>query len=292
LAFQLIINIVVNAASICLVAISFSLIYSVSKFFHFAHAAVITFSAYTGFAIFNWLSFPLYISIPISIALAGLLGWLMNKAIYSPMRSKGTTPLILLLTSLGLYIVIQNIVSFVFGDDTKILRHMDIESSLDFIGANITVIQLTTICIAIIIMIALSIFVGKTKYGLRLRAVACDEDLARISGISIQKIHGMAFFWGSCLAGLSGLFAALDTGMTPTMGLPMLLMGVVVTIVGGAGSIRGIALASLLLAVCQQITAWKWGSQWQEMVAFLILIVFLLAKPEGLQGNKIRKASI
>lgn len=289
---QLFANIVFAASGIFLTAISFSLIFSVTRFFHFAHAAMITYAAYIGFALTVWIGLPLPFSLPIAVISAGVLGWTVDRAVYRPMRDKDATSLILLLASLGLYIMLQNGISVMFGDDTKMLAGWAVVPGFDILGAKVTCIQIATICSAGTVLAVMMILLSNTKIGLSLRAVASDCELAEVSGIDYDGALGWAFFFGSCLAGLSGLLTALDVGMNPTMGLAMLLMGVVATIVGGVGGVSGIAIASLFLAVCQHVAAWKLGFHWQDTMAFLVLIVFLLCKPEGVAGKRIRKAMV
>ena len=102
----------------------------------------------------------------------------------------------------------------------------------------------------------------------------------------------LTFIVGSSLAGVTGILYGLDYGITPTMGLNALMMGVIAVIIGGIRSISGIALGALLLAMAQQLGAWYLGSQWQDAIAFIILVIFLLFKPEGFFGNKLAKTIV
>jgi branched-chain amino acid transport system permease protein len=129
------------------------------------------------------------------------------------------------------------------------------------------------------------------KTGKAMRAVASDSGLSKLSGIKSDRIILISFAIGSALAGIAGILVALDVDMTPTMGMNMLLMGVVAMIIGGAGSIWGIVLGSLLLATAQNLAVWYISSQWMDAVAFAILLLFLLFKPEGFAGKKSRKTA-
>jgi len=197
-----------------------------------------------------------------------------------------------MIASLGLYICMQNFLSMVFGDSTRTIRIGVVKEGINVLGARITPIQIFTICVSVVLVIALSIFMKRTKIGKSMRAVANDPELASISGISSGRIILWAFAIGSGLAGLAGILVALDVDMTPTMGMNTLMMGVVVVIVGGVGSFPGIALAALLLGMAQHFGAWFIGSQWQDAIAFIILIVFLLFKPEGFLGKRVKAATV
>ena len=221
-----------------------------------------------------------------------MLGCLIELGVYRHLRKKKAGVLILLLASLGIYILLQNIISIVFGDETRSIRTSAVQEGLDFLGARITPIQIVTICVSIVSVIALSVFLKKSKIGKAMRAVANDPELANVSGINSNGVILWTFAIGSALAGLAGILVALDVDMTPTMGMSALMMGVVVVIIGGVNSIPGIALGALLLALAQQLGAWYIGSQWQDAIAFVILVLFLLFKPEGFFGKKVKSATV
>ena len=125
-----------------------------------------------------------------------------------------------------------------------------------------------------------------------MRAVANDPELASVSGIDSGKVILLTFALGSALAGVAGILVAFDVDMIPTMGMNALMMGVVAVIIGGVGSIPGIALGSLLLGMAQHLGVWFISSQWQDAIAFAILLIFLLFRPQGFLGKKIKKANI
>ena len=208
------------------------------------------------------------------------------------MRRDRASPLVLLLASLGLYVMLQNGISMAFGDDTKILLASSGTVGRSILGARLTDVQLVTICSAIAVFVGTTALLGRTRLGVAMRAVSDDPALADVAGIDSDRIVLWAFAVGSALAGLTGVLLALDVGMTPTMGLNVLVMGVVALIVGGIRSVSGIALGALLLGLAQHMGAWTMGSQWQDTVAFVILLAFLIVRPEGVLGKKVRKATV
>jgi len=289
---QFLVNGIIAGSIIVLIALGFALIFQTVRFFHFAHGVVFTAGAYFAFLFKIWLGCPLWIAILAGILLAGVLGCLMEVGIYRPLRKRDSSGLVLLLASLGIYIVLQNVVSMVFGDSTRTIRTGVVKEGINVLGARITPIQIVTVCVSVVLVIALSIFLKRTKIGKSMRAVANDPELASISGIASDRVILWAFAIGSALAGLAGILVALDVDMTPTMGMNALMMGVVAVIVGGVGSIPGIALAALLLGMARHFGAWYIGSQWQDAIAFIILIVFLLFKPEGFLGKRVKAATV
>jgi branched-chain amino acid transport system permease protein len=180
----------------------------------------------------------------------------------------------------------------IFGDETKSIRTWPVVEGINVFGARITLVQIIFIVASIALTLLVAGFLLLAKTGKAMRAVASDAEMAKISGINSDKIILISFAIGSALAGIAGILVSLDVDMTPTMGMNALLMGLVAMIIGGVGSIRGIVLGSLLLAFAQNFGVWYISSQWQDAIAFGILLIFLLFKPEGFMGKKIRKAEM
>lgn len=289
---QFLLNSIISGSIYTLIALGFSLIYSTTKFFHFAHGAVYTFGPYFAYLFTVILQIPLFISIPLAVVSSAIIGILTELLIYKPLRRKGTTPLILLLSSLGIYIVLQNIISMIFGDDTKTLRSGIVREGLEILGARITPIQITIIIVSMFLLIVCWALMKYTKIGTAMRAVASDPDLALVSGIDSDRVILFTFALGSALAGVAAILVSFDINMTPTMGMNALMMGVVAVIIGGVGSILGAALGGFLLAFAQNFGVWKISSQWQDAIAFIILLLFLLYRPYGIFGKKTRKVEV
>jgi len=289
---QIIANGIIAGAIYTLVALGFGLAYSTTRFFHFAHGIVFTAGAYFTFLFKVWLGLPLFFSIALAIALSTFLGCLMESSIYRPLRHKGASSLILLLASLGIYIVLQNVISAVFGDDAKTIRSGIVKEGLNLFGARITPIQILIICVSAVLVVVVALLLKKTKIGKAMRAVANDPELASVSGINSDRVILWTFAVGSALAGVAGILVALDVDMTPTIGMNALMMGVVAVIIGGVGSIPGVALGAILLGMAQHLGVWYISSKWQDAIAFVILAVFLLFRPEGFLGKKVKKATV
>ena len=153
---------------------------------------------------------------------------------------------------------------------------MKVKEGINILGARITPIQITIIAVSLLLVAFCFFLLKYTKIGQTMRAVANNPELASISGIDSDRVILSAFALGSALAGIAGILVALDVDMTPTMGMRALLMGVVAVIIGGVGSIPGVALGALLLGMAQHLGVWKISSQWQDAIAFIILVLFLL----------------
>lgn len=284
-------NIVIASCTILLVGLGFALIYRTTHFFHFAHAIVFTSCPYFTLALVKS-GVALAAAIPIAVVLSAALGCAMEIGVYRPLRRRGASPMILLLASLGLYVLLQNTISLIFGDDTKTLRTGVVKIGIDVLGARITPIQIATIVVSAVLVITVAVMLRTTKMGKAMRAVAADAELAKVSGIDSDRVILWTFAVASALAGVAGILVALDVDMTPTMGMNALMMGVVAVIIGGVGSIPGIVLGALLIGFAQNFGAYWLSSQWQDAIVFGVLLIFLLLRPQGFLGKRVKKASV
>jgi branched-chain amino acid transport system permease protein len=288
---QLAVNSLISASAYLLVGLGFFLVYRTARFFHFAHGAVFTIGAYSAYACKAWLCLPLSLAVPLGIAVSTILGCLMAFFVYLPLRRRGASPLVLLLSSLGMYAILENAVSSLLGVSTRSIRPGEVAEGINVLSARITSPQIITICTALILVIALAVFLRKTMLGKAMWAVANDAELARVSGIDSDRVLLSAFGIGSALAGVAGILVALDVDMTPTMGMNALMMGVVAVIIGGVDRIAGVALGALLIGLAQHFGVWRISSQWQNAIAFVILLAFLLFRPQGFLGKRAKKAT-
>lgn len=288
---QLLVNGLVAGSTYALMAVSFGLIYGTTRFFHFAHGAVYAIAAYAAYFAVVALRLPLTLAAALAIVFAAGVGVLSEVSVYKPLRRRGAGPASLLLASLGLFIVLQNVISLLFGDDTKALQTKP-SGSVAFAGALITPIQIVIVATSLVACIAVWSALRFTSIGRAARAVADDAELCKIVGISVEQTVAIAFAAGSAIAGLAAILASLDTDLRPSMGFNALLMGVVAAIVGGIGSIPGALMGGLLLGMAQHLGVWKLSTEWQDAIAFCVLILFLVFRPQGFFGLPLRRTAV
>lgn len=289
---QIIVNIILTMMIYLLIAYSFSIIYATTKFFHIAHAITITMAAYFTYYFSKNLFVPLYLAMILSAIFSTFFGVLSHIFIYKPLREKNATSMVLLMVSLGLYIIFQNIISLICGDSTKSFRLEKIIAGHELWDASITNIQIITVLLVGIIISGGVYFHKYSKIGRNIRAVSSNSELSDILGINSNAIILWAFGIGSFLAAIAGILVACDTDMVPSMGFNLLLYGVVAMIIGGIGSVWGLVGGSFLLAAAQHISSYYIGSQWMDAIAYIILIIFLLCKPLGISGKRLKKIEI
>lgn len=289
---QTVLNILMSFSLFVLISQSFLLVYSTNRFFHISHAITLTFGAYITYFIGIQQGLPLWLAVTVSIVAGVLLMLAVNQWIYKPLQKRKPESWQMMIASLGLYVVLQNIVSIVWGDSTLSFRTWEVKQGHEFLGAYITDVQIVTIVASGVLLAASWLFLERTNIGQQIKAVSSNPELSTIFGISKNRAVVWSFVIGTGLAACAGILIAADTDMTPTMGFNWLLYAVVAMIIGGMGKMRYLLLGCLLLASAQHLAAYYLDSKWMNATAYIILIAFLYFRPYGFSGKRIKKAEI
>lgn len=279
---QLIANSIIAGSIYSLVALGFNLIYDTTKFFNLAHGAVAVAGGYVVLFLTTTAGLGLILGVLLGILIAGLLGYALDKIIYLPLRRRRATEMVLLVASLGAFTVLQAIIAIFFTSQFQTLTRDFNGASYQIGGAIMTHIQVIIFISGIVIMGGLALMLRTTLFGKAVRAVSDDEEVAKIVGIDTDKIISRVFFIGSAIAGLAGILIGFDTGLEPTMGMSLLLKGVIGSIIGGVGNIYGGVLGSFLLGFAENFGIWKISGEWKDAIAFAVLIIFLFVRPQGI----------
>ncbi|HEY4527030.1 MAG TPA: branched-chain amino acid ABC transporter permease [Candidatus Paceibacterota bacterium] len=282
-AVQILFNTFVAGAIYALVAIGFNLIYSTARFFDVGYAGIAIGAAYVVLYTYKTLQFPLVISIACGVIAAGGLGWVIEKTIYKPLRVRKASNTVLLVASIGVLTVLQSILALLFTSQFQTLSR-DIGSLhvLEFGGGAITETQVIIIVTAIILMCAVMYVLRYSLFGKAIRAIADDEEVARIVGIPSERLIGFVFFLGSAIGGVAGIASGFDSGVHPTSGLTLVLEGIIAAIIGGIGNVGRGVLGALLLAAIENVGVWLVSGEWRGAIAFAVLILVLLFRPRGI----------
>lgn len=285
-------NVFLTFSMYFLLAVSFNILYSTIKFLNVTHAICLVSGAYLTYFISIQQRLSLLIAVSISIVVAILSMLAVNQWIYKPLQKLKAESWHMLIASLGVYVVLQNIVSMIWGDSTQSFRTWPVKAGHKFLGAYITDVQIITIFACAGLLLLSWLFMEKTNTGRRIKAVSSNPELSSLLGIDRNKAVIWSFVLGSGLAACAGILIAADTDMTPTMGFNWLLYAMVAMIVGGMGKMRYLLLGSFFLATAQHLSAYYLDSKWMNATAFVILIVFLYFKPYGFSGQKLKKTEI
>ena len=268
-----------------LVALGYSMVYGIILLLNFAHGDIIMVGAYVAFyAMTNFHLHPI-VSVIIAVITSTLLGVVIEKVAYTPLRS--APRLSLLITAIGISFLLENGAQLLFGADTKSMDTL-VPGNVTFGPVTVSYTAILTIIVAVIAMVALTLLVQKTKLGKAMRSVSEDMGAAQLMGISLNKTISFTFAVGSALAGIgSVLYLCAYSQASPTMGSMLGLKAFVAAVLGGIGSIPGAMVGGFAIGLLEALVAAVGLSVWKDAVVFAILIVVLLVKPSGIMGHPV-----
>ena len=284
---QFIANGLVTGAVYAIVALGFGLIYNTTKILHIAHGAVYVFSCYIFFTFYRILQLPLYFALPFGVILGSLFGIIMEIVVYHPLFERNASSGVMIVSSVGIYIFTVNVIALLFGNETKIVLP-GIEKTYEFGGVILTRIQIYQVFAFLIVFVLFLGLLKRTNLGKAVRALADNPTLLSTFGVEISNLRIWIFALGSIFAGIASCLVAMDVGMDPNIGMPALLISAVSLIAGGIGIFEAAAIGGFTIGLIQTLAVWQISARWQEGITFLILILFLLLRPQGLLGKRRR----
>ena len=269
-----------------LIALGYTMVYGIAKMLNFAHGDIIMVGAYAVITAVFTMGLPPFIAILISIALCALLGIVIEFLAYRPLRQ--AQPLAVLITAIGVSYLLQNLALLIYGSEQKAFPTIVALPTVHIGGVYIDGITLATLVVTAVIMVALSLFINKTRMGKAMRAVSEDKEAAELMGISVNRTITVTFAIGSALAGVAAIFyGAAYTYIRPTTGAMPGIKAFTAAVFGGIGSIPGAMLGGILLGVIEQLYKTYISTLWADAIVFGVLVVVLVVKPTGLLGKKI-----
>jgi branched-chain amino acid transport system permease protein len=273
-----------------LIALGYTMVYGVLRLINFAHGDVYMVGAYVGYYLSRRLrgTEPSLVSavfvMIVSMAACAILGMLIERLAYRPVRREAR--LTLLITAIGVSLFIENVAQLVFGPDPKFFPSLAPHADFILAGVHVTSEQLTVIVVSMLLMVLLRFFILKTRTGKAMRAVSFSLDGARLMGISTDKIIAITFAVGSALAAAAGVLIGMQIPkIDPLMGIMYGLKAFVAAVLGGIGSIPGAVLGGLLIGTSEVMVVGYLSSTYREAIAFGILILVLILRPQGLLGR-------
>ena len=280
---QLTVNGLIAGSIYALVASGFSLIYGTNKFMHFAHGISVVVAGYILYTLFSILGVPFYLTILPTLVLTALFGFGMYRLVYRPLQNKKASNVVLLIASIGILILFENLIQMIFGSSVKSIGLIEISQGMNVFGAIITPLQVIIILLSIDIFVFLFLM-RMTKLGRNMRAVSDNRELAGIVGINYRKVADASFIIGSILAGIAGILIGLEQNLSPVMGTNLIIKGFTGAVIGGITSVPASVLGSYLLGLAENYGIWFLPSGYKDAVAFVLLVIFLLFRPNGLFG--------
>jgi branched-chain amino acid transport system permease protein len=287
---QQLINGLMLGASYSLVAIGYTLIFGVLGLLHFAHGEVFMAGAFVGLYLVLWTGVNVYIALIGAMLATAILGLVIDLVAVRPINKD--YPLAPLISTIGVTIVLQNLAIYVFGGE-QVGFPETLEPALYHIGSvTISSVQIFILVVALVLMVALWLFIERTKVGRAMRATAESHETAALLGVNVNGVILFTFVLASGLAGVAGVLDGIkNSAISPFMGLEVAVKGLVVMLLGGLGNVLGAMVGGLLLGMVEILTAAYLGTSVRDFFTFLILILILLYRPTGLFGTRTVESS-
>jgi len=288
LELQLLLGGLQNGALYALTAAGFALIFGATKVFHVAHGATFTLAGYVFIGAWNAGWHPV-LGVLAAMAAAVAFGIAMERFVYRPIGRHEGGFFTVFVAAFGVSIVVQNLIAMVAGRGFA-----NVDSPLSMASEVLPELYLApvfwiSIVAAVAMFLALTLFLSRHPAGVALRALAQNADLLRAYGLSSSKLSILAFALGSVLAAPAAILTAMTSGINEAVGNHVMLISMAATIVGGVGSLRGAALAGLLLGVAEAVVLTVLDTQWAEGASFMVLFAFILFRPSGMFGAAVAR---
>lgn len=272
-----------------IIALGYTMVYGIAKMLNFAHGDVIMVGAYIIFTIISTWGLHPMVGVVVAVALCTVLGITIERIAYKPLRNASSS-LAVLITAIGVSYFLQNMALVVVGADTKSFNSVVGIGPFHLGGITISGETLVTVITCIVIMIALTTFINKTKAGQAMLAVSEDKGAATLMGINVNGTIALTFAIGSGLAAIAGaLLCSAYPSLSPYTGSMPGIKAFTAAVFGGIGSIPGAFIGGLLLGVIEIMGKAYISSQLSDAIVFAVLIIVLIVKPTGILGKNIQE---
>lgn len=271
-----------------LFAIGFTLVFGILDRLNLTHPSVFAAAAFVGIELVERGGLSIWVTLPIVFVFAGLLGLVIERVAFRPLKGRPDAHYAGLISSIALGGIFIALLQARYGPDT---RRFPVDSFPDktftFAGAQVTVLQVAILAISIVLMVGLTFLVQRSRLGRGMRAIAENPTAARVLGINVDRVTATTFALSSALGGVAGALFAMNVNSAQLgMGSAIELKGLAVIIVGGMGSLPGALVGGLALGLAEVFAVQYVGSSWRDMVAFGLLFLILLVRPQGLFGAR------
>ena len=285
----------VNALSLgcvyALFALGFTLVFGVLGVINLSHGAVFMLGAYAALQVVTRFAFPLWAALLAAFLVSGVVGLLIDVLVLKPLRQRNAPHLIPMIATIGIGIFLNNASQGVFGaENLRFPSELVPDQQLHFGGVQISVLEVAIIALSFALMAALLLVMRMTQLGRALRAIAESPKAAALLGINVEGLFFLTSFSAAAIGGVSGVLIALySNAVFPLMGQPMLHKGIAVIILGGMGDIRGALIGGLFLGFAEVMSVAYIGSTMRDAVAFGLLFIVLLLRPQGMFGKVLER---
>jgi branched-chain amino acid transport system permease protein len=272
-----------------IVALGFTLVFGVLGIINMAHGEIFMFGAFIGVVVTSTFKGPLWLAFLAAIAVTAAMGYLLERFALRPLRNKqGVSHLAPLISTIGVSILLENLSHHIFGPGNHPFRASFAEISFQIGSITVYLVQIVIFVISVLLMYALSFWLGKTKAGKALRATAENLETASLLGVDVKRTITMTVIIASAMGGIAGILVGMAfNSVTPQMGLSIGLKGLAIIILGGMGNVKGAMAGGLILGLAETFVVVYGDSGYKDAIAFAAIIIILLIRPQGLFGQKI-----
>jgi branched-chain amino acid transport system permease protein len=269
-----------------LIAVGYSLVFGILRLVNFSHGSVYAFGAHFAL-LFISMNMGIIPAIALSVILTGVLGVLIDKSALQPLRSKKSKPIAALITTIGISYIIQNLLMIGFGSQTKFFPKLFDYGTVNILGSRIGTTQLFIFLVSLVLLSVLTYIIRFTKVGLAMRAVEQNQKAAHLMGIDVNKVITFTFFLGGASAAIAGsLISGYYQMVYAGMGFMAGMKAFSAAVLGGIGVLYGSIFGGIVVGISESFAATYLGGSYRDAVAFVILILVLLVRPNGLFGKK------
>jgi branched-subunit amino acid ABC-type transport system permease component len=277
----------VTAAVLTIAAVGFTLQFAVTDVLNLAFGGVMIVSAYVAYAI-NRAGFSVWIGLVVAAIAGSVLSVALNRFVYTPFQRRGTSPIALVIVSLGMTLILEfGLQAYVGG--SSVSYQMNAGSTLKFAGLQLSLVQLLIILLAIVVMLFIHGLLRYTRLGKAMRATAANRSLARNSGIRTDRVVTVTWIISGALAGIGGTVFAIDSGSFGATSTDLFLVLILAAVfLGGPGQAYGAMLGALIIGLGTEVSAVWITPAYKDVVAFVLLLGMLALRPTGLMGVRER----
>ncbi len=283
--FEQLINGLVLGSMYALVASGLTLIWGTMKMLNFSHGELFMlggFGIYIGVVSFH---LPVWLALSLVMVFIFIIAALIEKAFISPLLKRPDWDVSAVVVTLGIGIFIQNLAFKIWGGDYRNVPYV-VEGTLSFLGMRFAWHRIYILVMTVIVLVGFWQFMKRTRFGMAMRATSFDSDTAMLMGIAPRRIFTITFGLSACLAALAGSALAPIFSVNPWMGVVPLIKGFIVVILGGLGSFSGAILGGFIIGLSETFSVLFLPSGWKDIISFVLLIVILVIRPQGLLGKK------
>jgi branched-chain amino acid transport system permease protein/neutral amino acid transport system permease protein len=275
----------VTAAVLAIASVGFTMQFAVTDVLNLAYGAVMIVCAYVAYAI-NQAGISVWFGVAVAAVLGALISVALNRGVYAPFQRRGTSPIAIVIVSLGLTLILEFGLQAVVGGNNVSYR-VSQGPTLHVGGLQLTVVQLVIIGLSVVAMLAVHTLLAFTKLGKAMRATAADRSLARACGIRTDRVVTVTWLISGALCGVGGAVFALDAGSFGATSTDLFLVLILAAVfLGGPGQSYGAMLGALVIGIGTEVSAAYLTPEYKDVVAFVLLLIMLAVRPTGLLGSR------